>query len=97
MNVSKGCARFSRSAIRISCPVERSPLRRGNRRLNQATKLAGEIHRHPGVHGALAVEKALRALEGEDPFVPDVGMNVKALLAGEPEADKPLRHYVVAG
>jgi hypothetical protein len=50
----------------------RFSLLRWNRRLNQAGELAGEIDRHPGVHGTLAVKKVRRAPEGEDPFVPDV-------------------------
>src|SRR5580698_6934057 len=73
------------------------PLRRDwNRRLDQTTELAGKIDRHAGVHGALAIKKALRALEGEDPLVPDVGVNVEALPAVEPEADEPLRRNIVA-
>jgi hypothetical protein len=68
-----------------------------NWRLNQTAELASKIHRHPGVHGALAVKKALRTPEGKDPFVPDVGMNIEALLAIEPEADEPFRYYIVAG
>ena len=49
------------------------------------------------MHGTLAVKEALRAPEGENPFVPDVGMNVEALPAVEPETDKPFRRYLIAG
>jgi hypothetical protein len=75
----------------------REPWLRWNRRLNQAAELAGEIDRHPGVYGTLPIKKALGVAEGEDPFVSDVGMNVEALPTIEPEANKPLRRYIVAG
>src|SRR5580692_10967437 len=88
-------------ALRIDArrrgPQHKLRLRLHNRRLNQASELAGEINRHPGVHGALTVKKPLRAPEAEHPLMPDVGMNVEALPAVEPEADEPFRCYIVAG
>ena len=45
---------------------------------------------------AMLVEEALRAVEPEDALVPDVRLDVEALLAGEPEAYELLRRDVVA-
>src|SRR5436190_21180453 len=65
------------------------------RRFEQAAELAREIDRHARVHGALAVEKALRAADGEHAVVPDVGMDVEPLSAVEAEAHEMLRSDVV--
>ena len=67
-----------------------------DRGLEQAAEFAREVDRHASVHRALAVEEALRAREAEDAFVPDVGMDVEALLAVESEAHETLWHDVVA-
>src|SRR5262245_33041169 len=93
-----------RIAGRAGAARARQPRRRvlassatGDFRLEQAAKLAGEIHGDPGVHGPLLVEEALGAAPSQHPLVPDVRVDVEALAAAEGKADESLRRDVIPG
>src|SRR5262249_48408070 len=90
-------------------PVRRTALRRRDasrgdrartalwdRGLEETSKLAWEVHRNAGVHGPLLVEEALGAAQREHAFVPDIRVDVEAVLAAEAKTHEPLRCDVIA-
>ncbi|MGF6700061.1 hypothetical protein OKW38_004673 [Paraburkholderia sp. MM5496-R1] len=84
---------------RYSC---RPPPRRGwgvagKRCLEETTKLAGKVDRDARVDGALLVKEPLGSFESEHPFMPDVWMDVEALLSIKAKAHELLWRYVVPG
>ena len=69
-----------------------------NRNLDfqQAVEFPRKIDRDPRVHGSLLVEKTLFALEGENSFMPDVGMDVETLAPVAEESDEILGLDIVS-
>ena len=69
-----------------------------NRNLNfqQAVEFPRKIDRDPRVHGSLLVEKTLFALERENSFMPDVGMDVEPLASVTEESDEILGLDIVS-
>ena len=73
----------------------RSTLNR-NLDFQQAVEFLGKIDRDPRVHGSLLVEKTLFALERENSFMPDVGMDVEPLASVAEESDEILGLDIVS-
>ena len=73
----------------------RSTLNR-NLDFQQAVEFPGKIDRDPRVHRPLLVKKTLLALERENSFMPDVGMDVEALAAFEEKSDEILGLDIVS-
>jgi hypothetical protein len=66
-------------------------------RFEKTTKLLGKFDRYPCVDGTLFVEEPLRAAKREHAFMPDVWMNVEALLSVEAKAHELLWRNVIPG
>ena len=62
----------------------------------QAVELPGKIDRDPRVHRPLLVEKTLFALERENSFMPDVGMDVETLASVTEKSDEILGLDIVS-
>ena len=73
----------------------RSTLNR-NLDFQQAVEFPGKIDRDPRVHRPLLVEKTLFALERENSFMPDVGMDIEAPTSVAEESDEILGLDIVS-
>ena len=73
----------------------RSTLNR-NLDFQQAVEFLRKIDRDPCVHSPLFVKKTLLALERENSFMPDVGMDVEALTSVAEESDEILGLDIVS-
>ena len=73
----------------------RSTLNR-NLDFQQAVEFPRKIDRDPRVHRPLLVKKTLFALEGENSFMPDVGMDVETLASVTEKSDEILGLDIVS-
>src|SRR2546423_13868441 len=73
----------SAAAKRCGIPVLRKRGRQRNAQKN--AEFLGEVAADPRVHAALLVEEPGAVAGGEHALVPDIGMDIEALAAVEPE------------
>src|SRR5580700_5681527 len=66
-------------------------------RLEQTAEFPGEIHGNASVDRTLPVKEALSAAQREDPFVPDVRVDIQALAPVEAKTHESARVHVIPG
>ena len=63
----------------------------------QTAEFARKVDRDPSVNRPLLVEESLGSGKSEDPFVPNVRVDVKPVGSGKSKADELLGSDIVAG